>query len=374
MVNLLVELDERFDEAARSQAFRTLENAGLRVEDRHGADDRTLAWIDDVFGGAWSGEANAGSNVVAFKDGSPAGFATYDPVGLSFAWLRGVASESDTAIFGPFGVDPAHRGSSVGSALLTAALCGLRRRDAKRACIAAVGDQKLIEYYVRNANARIAERFDPAAFTPRPVRTVVLASGNGTNFQAVLDRVESGALPLDVRALVSNKENAYAIERARSASVPHVHVLPWQREEVSRAEYDAKLLQIVAEEEPELVLLLGWMHLLDTSFVTAFPELINVHPSFLPLDSSRDTVGMPDGTTIPAFRGAHAVRDAMQAACGWVGASVHVVTPATDRGPVLVRKPLRVLPGEDEAAVLERLHPIEHQLVERGIRRWLYER
>ena len=374
MVNLLVDLDERFDEAARSQAFERLENAGFRVEDRHSADDRTLAWIDDVFGGAWSGEANAGSNIVASKSGTPAGFATYDPVGLNFAWLRGAASDPDTAIFGPFGVDPEHRGNSVGAALLTAALCGLRRRNAKRACIAAVGEEKLIEYYVRNADARVAERFDPAAFTPRPVRTVVLASGNGTNFQAVLDRVKEGALPLDVRALVSNKEGAYAIERARDANVPRVHILPWRRAEISRAEYDAKLLQTVAGEEPELVLLLGWMHLLDASFVSAFPELINVHPSFLPLDSSRDSVGMPDGSTIPAFRGAHAIRDALQAKCSWVGASVHVVTPATDRGPVLVRKPLRVLEGQDEATVLERLHPLEHQLVERGIRRWLYER
>lgn len=374
MVNLLVDLDERYDDAARAEAFRSIESAGFRLEERHGAGDRTLAWIDEVFGGAWSSEANAGTNVVAFKDDAPAGFATYDPIGLNFAWLRGVASQPETAIFGPFGVDPAHRGTHVGTALLTAALCGLRLRGAKLACIPAVGEEKLVNYYVRNANARIAERFDPAAFTPKPVRTVVLASGNGTNFQAVLDRVKSGTLPLDVRALVTNKENAFAIERARNANVPQVHVLPWKRDEMSRPEYDAQLLDRVAQEEPQLVLLLGWMHLLDRSFVTAFPELINVHPSFLPLDSSKDVVGMPDGTEIPAFRGAWAVRDALQADSKWVGASVHVVTPATDRGPVLVRKPLRVLEGEDEAAVLERLHPIEHQLVERGIRRWLYER
>lgn len=373
-MNLLVDLDERFDDAARAAALRAVENAGFDVRDVHGADDRTLAWIDDVFGGSWSSEAHASSNVVAFKGGAPAGFASYDPADLRFAWLRGVASQEDAAVFGPFGVDPKYRGGPLGTALLTAALAGLRLRGARKACIAAVGNEKLVEYYARNANARVAERFELRDFTPRPVRTVVLASGSGTNFQSVLDRIADGSLPLDIRALVSNKASAFAIERAHRAGVPNVHVLAWKRSEESREAYDEKLLQKVAGEAPELVLLLGWMHLLAPSFVTAFPELINVHPAFLPLDSSFDTVGMPDGATIPAFRGARAVRDALDASSPWIGASVHVVTPAADRGPILVRKPLRVEAGEDEERLLQRLHPIEHDLVERGIRRWLYER
>ncbi|MEO9169540.1 MAG: formyltransferase family protein, partial [Candidatus Baltobacteraceae bacterium] len=212
------------------------------------------------------------------------------------------------------------------------------------------------------------------SFTPEPVRTVVLASGRGTNFQAVLDRVSEGTLPLDVTALVTNRNDAFAIERARAAQVPNVHVLPWQRSAQTRAQYDAQLLETVASERPELVLLLGWMHVLDTAFVNAFPELINVHPAFLPLDSSFDVVGVPDGATIPAFRGAHAVSDALEALCPWSGATVHVVRAEADRGPVLARKPLRIVSGEDEAALSERLHPIEHQLLERGIKRWLYER
>ncbi len=374
MLNLLVELDERFDEAASAAALQTIENAGFDVRDAHGADDRTLAWIDDVFGGAWSSEANASSNIVATKDGAPVGFASYDPAELRFAWLRGAAAQDDTAVFGPFGVDPAHRGGPLGPALLTAALAGLRSRGARSACIAAVGNRKLVEYYARHARARVAEEFDLRSFTPKPVRTVVLASGSGSNFQSVLDRVADGSLPLEMRALVSNKSSAFAIERANLANVPHVHVLPWKRAEQTREAYDELLLETVAAEEPQLVLLLGWMHLLAPSFVTAFPELINVHPAFLPLDSSCDFVGMPDGATIPAFRGAFAVRDALQAASPWIGASVHVVTPIADRGPILVRKPLRVQADETEERLLERLHPVEHSLVERGIRRWLYER
>jgi phosphoribosylglycinamide formyltransferase 1 len=173
--------------------------------------------------------------------------------------------------------------------------------------------------------------------------------------------------------LVSNRTDAFAIERARGAGIPTV-VLPWRRERDSRLDYDRMLRDTVANYQPELILLLGWMHLLEPAFVDAFPEMLNVHPAFLPLDSSRDSVGMPDGSIIPAFRGARAVRDALAENSQWLGASVHEVTADTDRGRVLARKPLRILAGEGEDGVLARLHPIEHQLVAVAIRRWLFER
>lgn len=375
LANLLVDLDQRFDDGARLAAISTLERAGFAIEERDGADDRMLAWIDDHFGGSWSSEAYVGSNVLARGgSGAPAGFATYDPQGLGFAWLRGLGRERDVGIFGPFGVDLAHRGGQIGRSLLTIALCDLAARGYARALIPAVGDRRLREYYVKTAGAREAEVFSIRSFTPAPVRTVVLASGSGTNFQAVLDRVQDGGLPLEIAALVTNNAEAYAIERARTADVKSIHVLPWKRKEATRADYDARLLEVVAGEEPELILLLGWMHLLDHAFVARFPEMINVHPAFLPLDPRADDVGMPDGARIAAFRGPRAVQDAFAAGSPWIGASVHMVTGETDRGAILVRKPLRILPGEDASAALDRLHPIEHQLVIRGIARWLFER
>jgi folate-dependent phosphoribosylglycinamide formyltransferase PurN len=367
LVNLVVDLDERFadDAAARERLTR----AGFVVETRAGASDPALAWIDDVFGGAWSSEVAVGQCAIAMRDGKPAGFAAFDSKGLRYAWLRGIAREPDVGVFGPFGVAPEYRG--IGSALLEIALCGLRSRGYRRALIAATSE-RLVPYYARHANARVVERYDPLQFTPTPVRTVVLASGSGTNFQAVIDRVATG-LPLELTALVSNKGDAFAIERARRAGIPAL-VLPWLRSEQSRDRYDASVRDAVAQFDPELVLLLGWMHLLDPAFVAAFPQLLNVHPAFLSLDPARDTVGMPDGTTIPAFRGPRAVRDALAAASPWIGASVHEVTMDIDRGRVLARKPLQVLLGEDEDAALTRLHPIEHQLVATAIKRWLYER
>jgi folate-dependent phosphoribosylglycinamide formyltransferase PurN/GNAT superfamily N-acetyltransferase len=345
---------------------------GVEIAPPAPTDERTLAWIDATFGGTWSSEACAGRSVVARRDGSPVGFATIDPRGLKFSWLDGLAQEAGVGIFGPFGVAPQERGRGVGRALLSRALGALRETGYARAIVPAVGDERLAGYYAEFAGAKIAERFDRAALVRPGRRTLVLASGNGSNFQAVLDAVRGGALPLDLVGVITNNESAYALKRARAGGVGAT-VVTWNRESESRAEYDARLLAAAQALEPDLVLLLGWMHLLATSFVAAFPELLNLHPAFLPLDAARDQVVLPDGSDIPAFRGARAVGDAMKASSAWVGATLHRVTAATDRGPVMARKPLRTNVGEDEAQLMERVHEIERGVVRAGVTRWLYE-
>ena len=342
LCNLVVELDARFDECAVP--------AGIEIAAPAAADERTLAWIDEIFEGSWSGEAVLGTNVVARRGDAPAGFATFDAQGLRFAWLRGLARERDVGFFGPFGVAPAERKSGLSVALLHRALSGLRERGYTRALIPAVGGERLVRYYAGAVGARVAEEYERDALLGRPARTIVMASGSGSNFQALAEVVRDGRLPLDPIALVSNAPGAYALERAHAAGVP-TRVVAWERASESRAAYDARLLDAVAALRPELVVLLGWMHLLSPQFVAAFPDLLNLHPAFLPLDPSRDDVCMPDGTRVPAFRGAHAVRDALAAASAWTGATLHRVTADTDRGQVLARRPLRIEPSEDEEAV-----------------------
>jgi phosphoribosylglycinamide formyltransferase-1 len=369
LCNLVVDLDDRFafvPERAPA-AF-----PGLRIEPPSPAGDRTLAWIDETFGGWWSSEARAGSNATAFRGDAPVGFATIDPRGMRFAWLRGLAREPGVGVFGPFGIAPALRGSGLGAILLRLALSELRARGYARALVPAVGDEALIRYYERTAGAVVGETFAPQALAGRRPRVVVMASGSGSNFQAVLDAVAAGELPIDVAGLVTNNAQARAVERARRAGVAAV-VVPWNRRDESRAMYDERLLEAVGALRPDVILLLGWMHLLAEPFVRAFAHVINVHPAFLPLDPERNETVAPDGAVIPAFRGPHAVRDALEAGSPWTGATVHVVTAATDRGPVLTRKPLALRPGETEPAVMERLHPIEHELVAAAVRRWLYE-
>ena len=373
MVNLLVDLDERFDAAARSRALQKISAAGCACEDLPGANDTVLAWIDEVFGGAWSCEADAGWNLVASRDGRPVGFATYAAQGLRYRWLRGLAHEDGVGLFGPFGVAVGERGSPLGLALLSGALAGLRAKGYRRAVISAVGGERLIRYYVENTGAQVVERFavpDPQGAT---YRTVVMASGNGSNFQALAERVRDSALPLDLVALVSNVASAYAVERARAFGVP-AHVVEWNRTHDARADYDRRLFDVVRTDKPELILLLGWMHLLDARFVQTFPDIVNLHPAYLPLDPLRDDVGLPDGTRIPAFRGARAVRDALGAGSHWLGASVHRVTAQTDRGEILMRAPLRITAGESQETLWARLHAVEHELVARATMRWINER
>jgi phosphoribosylglycinamide formyltransferase-1 len=230
----------------------------------------------------------------------------------------------------------------------------------------------LVAYYARHSGAQIAEEFDPLKFIGRPPRTVILASGSGTNAQSVIDDVQAG-LPLNLAGVVSNRADAFVLERAKRAGIA-AETIVWDRAQQSRKKYDDVLLARVAAFEPELVLLLGWMHLLDVRFVTAFAELLNIHPAFLPLDSSRDIVGMPDGREMAAYRGPRAVRDALVDGSHWVGATMHGVTIETDRGPVFARRPLHVRKEEDENAVMERLHPMEHGVVRAAVHRWLYER
>jgi phosphoribosylglycinamide formyltransferase-1 len=374
MVNLIVELrSEQFGDEALARALRGIEAAGFSVESAAPGSDAYLAWLDEVFGGTWSSEAFAGKSVVAKRADRFAGFASFDARGLKFSWLRDLGEQKDVGIFGPFGVDPQFRGSPIGPHLLIAALAGLRKEGYARALVPAVGHEKLVEYYTKHSGARVAESFEKAQWQRKRYRTVVLASGNGSNFQAVLDGAKSGRLPLDIAMLLSNKTGAYALERAHGAGV-HAVALPWDRKAQSRAEYDAALLQLVQREQPDLILLLGWMHVLDDRFIASFPEMINIHPAFLPLDQQRDDVGFPDGSVTPAFRGARAVADALSWGSRWVGASAHRVTLDADRGPVLVRKPLGVSEGETVTSVMERLHPLEHRVLAGGIMRWVYER
>jgi phosphoribosylglycinamide formyltransferase-1 len=337
------------------------------------ADGRTLAWIDATFGGWWSSEATHGSNIIERRGDAPIGFVTMEQRGLQFRWLEGLARERGVGTIGPIGVAPEERRNGIGRHLLRSGLQELRERGFQRALITAVGGESLVQWYAGAVGARVAETFDREALLAPPPRTIVLASGHGSNFQAILDARAAGGLPIDIAGLIVNDASAFAIERARNAGVP-ASVIQWERAQEQRREFDRRLLDAAHGFEPDLVLLLGWMHLLDDSFVAAFPETLNLHPSFLPLDPQSDCVTCPDGTEIAAFRGAHAVRDALSAKSRWVGATVHRVTRATDRGPVMARFPLRTEPNELEGDLMPRVHAAEHKLVPAAITRWLFER
>ena len=368
-MNLLVDLDERFSDEKVNAHVAQLHARDLVVSESDRLGERYLSWIDWVFGGTWSGETANASAILVTRGDAPAGFAAFGASGLKYYWLRSWTNREDVGILGPAGLVRPFNDDSTYKALLGVALGRMRKRGYLHALVPCV-TEPLLDRFASATGGRIVEKFSMERIAP-DIRTTVLASGGGTNFQAVVDALPDG-LGLHLSALVVNRAGAYAGERAKRAGIPVIeHV--WDRRSTSRERYDEELVEKVARTEPELVLMLGWMHLVSPTFLQRFPTAINIHPAFLPHDDRADVVAMPDGAVIPAFRGAHAIRDALTAGSTWYGATAHRVVLEVDRGQILKRAPLP-LTEKEEGAALAALRETEHSVLIGAIRRFIAER
>jgi len=169
---------------------------------------------------------------------------------------------------------------------------------------------------------------------------VVLVSGYGSNLQAILD--QAPGLGFEVRAVVSDRPEAHALERARRAGVPTVVIPPQAHPD--REAYDRALTAAVEAHSPGLVVLAGFMRILGPEFVRHYAgRLLNIHPSLL-----------------PNHRGLHTHRRALEAGDTRHGCSVHFVTQELDAGAVIAQADVPVLPGDDESALRVRVQAVEH--------------
>ncbi len=173
---------------------------------------------------------------------------------------------------------------------------------------------------------------------------VVLISGSGSNLQAIIDAVADGSIPGQIAAVVSNKADAYGLERARNADIA-ARVLD-HREYPDRESYDADLSKLIDEYEPELVILAGFMRILTEGFVNHYlGRMLNVHPSLL-----------------PKYRGLNTHARAIEAGDREHGVSIHFVTPELDGGPVILQASVPVYendtPEDLASRVLEKEHVI----------------
>ena len=169
-------------------------------------------------------------------------------------------------------------------------------------------------------------------------RVVILASGTGSLTQAILDATE---LDIQVVAVVSDKEGAAVLDRAKEANV-NTSVIQLKGD---RAAWDRQLFDQVDQYQPDLVISAGFMKILSPEFVSYFPT-INSHPALL-----------------PEFPGAHAVRDALAAGVKITGTTVHWVDAGVDTGPIITQMEVPVLPGDDEATLHERIKKVERGLI-----------
>lgn len=184
----------------------------------------------------------------------------------------------------------------------------------------------------------------------RPVfKIAVLASGTGTNLQAILDTVH-GRDGIVVDRVVSNRPDAMALERARGAEV---ETAVFRREDYGgREARDAAIAGFLEERGVELVVLAGYMELLSADFVRRFRNrMVNVHPALL-----------------PAFPGLDAIGQALEHGVRVTGVSVHFVDEGVDSGPIVLQRAVEVPADRDRDALEERIHAVEHELLPEAIR------
>lgn len=186
-------------------------------------------------------------------------------------------------------------------------------------------------------------------------RLVVLASGSGTLLQALIDATASGDLDARIVAVGSDVPAVAALDRAALAGIPCFVEEPSAH--ADRAAWNDALTARVAALDPDWVVSAGFMRILGAAFVDAFPgRIINTHPALL-----------------PAFPGAHAVRDALAYGVTVTGCTVHLVDHGVDTGPILAQRAVAILPGEDESALHERIKEVERPLLVETLARLIGE-
>jgi phosphoribosylglycinamide formyltransferase-1 len=194
-------------------------------------------------------------------------------------------------------------------------------------------------------------------------RLVVLASGFGSNLQAIIDACESDALDANVAAVVCDHKKAFSLERAGKAGIPSRYHpwKPYKDEGKDRRAYDADLAEIVSEFEPALVILAGWMRVLTAAFLDRYPmRVVNLHPA-LP------------GT----YPGTHAIErawnDFQAGEITQTGVMVHYVPDeGVDVGPVIAREIVPITNADTLETLEERIHQVEHRLLVQAIQQALH--
>ncbi|MFW0767574.1 phosphoribosylglycinamide formyltransferase [Trabulsiella odontotermitis] len=173
---------------------------------------------------------------------------------------------------------------------------------------------------------------------------VVLISGNGSNLQAIIDGCQQGKINGTLRAVFSNKADAFGLERAREADIP-AHALE-ASQFASREAFDRELIREIDIYAPDVVVLAGYMRILSPEFVAHYQgRLLNIHPSLL-----------------PKYPGLYTHRQVLENGDEEHGTSVHFVTDELDGGPVILQAKVPVFEGDDEADVTERVQAQEHAI------------
>lgn len=178
----------------------------------------------------------------------------------------------------------------------------------------------------------------------RKLRIGVLISGSGTNLQVILDGAAKDVLDVDVRVVISNKAEAFGLERARQAGVAAVHVDPTSFPDASA--YNIAVREVLVEHGVDFVVMAGYMKLLGTEVLDAFPNrVLNIHPALL-----------------PSFPGAHGISDAFDYGVKVTGVTVHFANAVFDEGPIIAQEPVHVAEDDTLETLEAKIHEVEYRL------------
>jgi phosphoribosylglycinamide formyltransferase-1 len=185
------------------------------------------------------------------------------------------------------------------------------------------------------------------------LRVAVLASGRGSNLQAIIDAMEAGTVQAKIVAVISNKKDAPALERAhrQGLSTLFVDPKPYANRPDSREAYDLALLDVLRRHNVELVLLAGYMKIVTTVLVEAFTNrMMNIHPSLL-----------------PSFPGLDVQKKAIEWGCKLAGCTVHFVTEGVDEGPIILQAAVPILDDDTSDTLAARILDQEHKIYPRAV-------
>ena len=184
----------------------------------------------------------------------------------------------------------------------------------------------------------------------KKLKVGVLASGNGSNLQAIIDRSERGELDAEVVCVITNKADAFALERARKHGIPAIHIN--YRDFAGREAYDAAVVAALQAHGVELVVLAGFMRIITRVLLVAFPlAVMNIHPALL-----------------PSFPGLDAQQQALDHGVKVTGCTVHFVDEGTDTGPIIIQAAVPILPDDTIETLSRRIHVQEHRIYPQAIK------
>ncbi|MEW8973366.1 MAG: phosphoribosylglycinamide formyltransferase [Tissierellaceae bacterium] len=183
----------------------------------------------------------------------------------------------------------------------------------------------------------------------------VLISGGGTNLQALIDNIEEGNIDGEISLIVSNREDAYGLERGRLAGIETMYLDPKKYD--TPEEYDLKLIEEFKNREIDLIVLAGYLRILTKTFIGEFKgKIINIHPSLIPSFCG-------DG-----YYGDRVHRAVLEYGCKITGATVHFVDEGTDTGPIILQEVIKVEEDDDVDSLKQKVLNIEHEILSKAVK------